>query len=146
MGCWTTFILLLKKRLKVKLVKITIFINLRGFLSVPSVRPWGGGGLRPPPPRPPQDVVFLVVASALPAARRQVSLGVYAAPSLLGDSLSVQVPGIVHHKLKVSVVINWHGNIVVVFTPFNFVDGSISWVSMALDIIPVIFKSIKEFS
>ena len=70
----------------------------------------------------------------------------FTTPALLFGHWTVHVPGVVHHQGEVSVIINAHGYIIVVFSPFLFVDNSISGVWVALDVIKVIFKSVKELS
>ena len=44
-----------------------------------------------------------------------------ATPALLGDSIALEVPGVVHHELEVVVSVDGHGDVVVVLEPL--VDG-----------------------
>jgi hypothetical protein len=69
---------------------------------------------------------------------------VLAGPSLFGNSLAIQVPGVVHHELEISIIIDGHRDIVVVFTPFFRSDVSISSVFVALHVTEGIFEGIKE--
>lgn len=49
-----------------------------------------------------------------------------ASPALLGDSVSLEVPGVVHHEFKVVIALNAAGNVVVVFLPLGFSYTSIT--------------------
>jgi hypothetical protein len=51
---------------------------------------------------------------------------VSASPSLLGDSVSLEVPGVVHHELKVVITLDAAGNVVVVFLPLGLSYTSIA--------------------
>lgn len=42
----------------------------------------------------------------------------FATPALLGDSVSLEIPGIVHHEFEVVVPVNAHGHVIVVLDPF----------------------------
>jgi len=42
----------------------------------------------------------------------------FCTPALLGDSIALEVPGVVHHELEVIVSVDAHGNVVVVLDPF----------------------------
>jgi len=57
----------------------------------------------------------------------------FASPAFLGDSGVVKVPCLVHHELKVLVIVNAHTDVVVVFNPFIKCDLSILRVSMLKD-------------
>lgn len=49
-----------------------------------------------------------------------------ASPTFLGDSISLEVPGVVHHEFKVVIALNAAGNVVVVFLPLGFSYTSIA--------------------
>lgn len=71
---------------------------------------------------------------------------VLASPALLGNFLTVKVPGIVHHEVKVCIVIDGHRHIVVVLAPLFWSNFTISGVRMALHITEVVLECVEEFT
>ena len=56
----------------------------------------------------------------------------FAAPALLGDLVTLQVPGIVHHELEVVVSVNAHGDVVVVLDPLIDGDSAVTGVLLVV--------------
>jgi len=75
-----------------------------------------------------------------------LSVSDFTTPSFLGNSITLKVPGAVHHGLEVLVFVNGHGDVVVVLDPFWHGDKSISGITLSSNITVVIFKSVKELS
>jgi len=69
---------------------------------------------------------------------------VLACPSLLGNSLTVKVPGVVHHKCEILVVVNGHRDVVVVLDPFIHGDDAISRVGVSLHVAEVVLECVQE--
>ena len=65
-----------------------------------------------------------------------------AAPSLLGHSVALEVPGVVHHKLEVVVTVDAHGDVVVVLDPFALGDRSVASILLVLRV--VLLESVDE--
>ena len=61
--------------------------------------------------------------------------------SLLGDSIALEVPNLVHHKFEVIVTVDTHGDLVVVGNPLHLGDDTIS----ILTVENLVIKGIEEF-
>ena len=68
------------------------------------------------------------------------------APSLLGDSVALEIPGVVHHKLEVVISVDGHGHVGVVLEPLVHRDLSISGVGVSSHVAEVVLEGIKELS
>jgi len=75
---------------------------------------------------------------------KEIFYSEFCTPSFFGYFASVKVPGVVHHDLEVSIIINAHGYVVVIFIPFLQGDDTISGIGVTVHITPMIFKGIKE--
>ena len=59
----------------------------------------------------------------------KVRYSVVSAPALLGNTRVVKVPGRVHHDFEVLIVVNAHGDIVVVLNPLVQRDLAVAWLA-----------------
>ena len=73
-------------------------------------------------------------------------ISVLAAPALLGNSGVVKVPRVVHHELEVGIIVDRHGNVVVVLEPLLKSDRTVTSISMTLHVGVVILERVKELS
>ena len=73
-------------------------------------------------------------------------ISVLAGPSLLGDFLTVEVPGVVHHELEVSVIIDGHGDVIVVLNPLLHGNVTISSIGVTLHVSEVVLEGVEELS
>ena len=64
--------------------------------------------------------------------------------ALLGHSLAVEVPGVVHHQSEVLVVVDAHGHVVIVLKPLVHGDFAVSGVLVALHVAEVVLESVQE--
>jgi hypothetical protein len=64
--------------------------------------------------------------------------------AFFGDSIVVEVPGVVHHELKVVVTVDAHGHVVVVLNPFGRSDSSVSFLHVRVDVLVVLLEGIEE--
>ena len=86
----------------------------------------------------------------LPNTYRQESLYPYSysllshlgTPSLLGDTIALQVPCVVHHELEVVVAVDGHGDVVVVFDPLVCGDTTVSLIFNMVRVVKL--ESVKE--
>ena len=83
------------------------------------------------------ELVFLL--PAVQGARPSSDLG---APGFLGDTVTLKVPRLVHHKFEVVVTVNAHGDVVVVLDPLGTADSSVARVFSAITV--VLLEGIDE--
>lgn len=71
----------------------------------------------------------------------------FSSPSLLGDSVALEVPGLVHHEFEVVVSVDGDGDVVVVLEPFVHGDGSVSriWVSHTVVLLEGVEEVLEHF-
>lgn len=69
-------------------------------------------------------------------------ISVLSTPAFLRDSVTLKIPGIVHHKFEVIVAINAHRNVVVVLDPFCLADASV--LDVFLIVAVVLLEGVQE--